>query len=205
MSVTGNLGDILALEPVLRMFCNVCCNILLNPMKRTLAGAGMRPCGPRARPLCGTPASSSAQCCTLSRSAAAGPPPSRRTGCGTCAGTARLSVRAAGTAGTLPAPLRPCAARRAEAARTPPTSSPRGAARAPAGAGRPGPPPAGPPRRCAARRWPQSARRRPSWQPGDPPRRSAPTAPRQPRQPPAGQPAAAPGQHPRHGGRPRAL
>jgi hypothetical protein len=47
------------------------------------------------------------------------------------------------------------AARAARAARTPATSSPRGAARAPAGAGPPGWAPTGSPRR-----WPHSARRR---------------------------------------------
>ena len=55
------------------------------PVKRARAGAGMRPCGPRARRLSGTPPSSSARCCSRSTAAAAGPPPSRRTGCGTCA------------------------------------------------------------------------------------------------------------------------
>jgi hypothetical protein len=55
------------------------------PVRRVRAGAGTRPCGPRARRVSGTPVSSSARCCSRSRAAAAGPPPSRRTGCGTCA------------------------------------------------------------------------------------------------------------------------
>jgi len=56
-------------------------------VRRALAGAGTRPCGPRARRVSGTPVSSSARCCSRSTAAAAGPPPSGRTGCGTCAYT----------------------------------------------------------------------------------------------------------------------
>jgi hypothetical protein len=64
------------------------------PVRRALAGAGTRPCALRARRLSGTPQSSSARCCSRSTAAAAGPPPTRRKDCGTCAGTARLPVRA---------------------------------------------------------------------------------------------------------------
>ncbi len=58
---------------------------LAAPVRRAAAGAGMRPCDPRARPPCDTQVSSTAQYCSRSTAAGAGPPPSGRTGCGTCA------------------------------------------------------------------------------------------------------------------------
>jgi len=59
------------------------------PVRRALAGAGTRPCGPRATQPSGTPASSSARWCSQSTAASAGPPPTRRTGHSTCARPAR--------------------------------------------------------------------------------------------------------------------
>ena len=64
------------------------------PVRRALAGAGTRPCAPRARPPCGTPASRSARCCSQSTAASASPLPTRRTDCRTCARTPRRRVRA---------------------------------------------------------------------------------------------------------------
>jgi hypothetical protein len=61
----------------------------------------MHPCGPRARLPCGTPLSNSAQCRSRSTAAAAGPPPSHRTCCGTCARDVRWQLRASAATGAF--------------------------------------------------------------------------------------------------------
>ncbi len=127
-----------------------------------LAGAGTRPCGPRARLPSGTPASSSARCRSRSTAATAGPPPSCRIGRGTCAGTARQSFTHCRRSVSVGEDWCLALSRHgARVPRTPWTSSPWAAARAPAGAGLPGWPLTGPPPRCPAPPPPQTARLRP--------------------------------------------
>jgi len=124
----------------------------------------MRPCGPRARQASGMLRSSNARCCSRSTAAAAGPPHSRRTGCGTCVcATDALQNQRPTSAGHQRASGRLGMQAAARAGRTLYTRSPRAAARASAGAGPPGWPPTGPLPRCAGRPRPQSARRPPQW------------------------------------------